>query len=368
MQKHRKCKNCGSTFTDTSTNQVRIWCSEACRKQYDRKGGATVKKQNLVDAQEMAKAVLAGLQGSPIKLKVPPLKRNYQGKLSETAVLLLSDIHSGQVNKFPNPDTNKMEVTYDTGVMKQEFDRLLDGIVSINELLSYSYKLDKLYIFGLGDYVENDVIFKGQRFFVDRGVGNQLTTLVDLMTQFITALLRDFKEIEFVCVIGNHGRFQMSREAAPTTNSFDYLMGKMLEIMFKNEKRVKITLPEDWFHFQKIYDWKYFLHHGDTVYSWMSMPYYGLKRAGTSRRVEIPFDIECIGHFHQVMSIPIGGKSKTLVNGSWISKSDFGWRKFGTLSQAEQYYFGVSPKRPRTWRYTIDLTHSLSEFKHLPRA
>ena len=323
--------------------------------------------KKLVDAQKLSTAIVDKLQHSDIKLVIPQRKNIFKGKLKETAVLLLSDIHAGQVNRFLRPEDGQMETTYNTKIMKQEFDRLLDGMTGINEILSHSYRLDKLYIFGLGDYVENDVIYKGQRFFIDRGVGDQISVVVSLISQLIIALLATFKEIEFICIIGNHGRFQMSHEAAPVYNSFDYLTGKMLQIMFQNEKRVKITLPETWYYFQNIYDWKYFLHHGDTVYSWMSLPYYGLKRQGTSRRVEIPFDIECIGHFHQMMTIPIGGNSKSIVNGSWIPKSDFGWRKFGILSRAEQYYFGVSPKRPRSWRWTIDLTHSLTEWKESPR-
>jgi len=372
----KTCRNCGKEFEDRSTNQIAIWCSERCRHKGNAKlrnstlkikEGGVEMKPNLVDVQELATAVIDKLQHSDIKLIVPKRRNLFRGKLLETAVLLLSDIHSGQINKFCDPESGKMETTYNTQIMKQEFDRLLDGIKSINEILSHSYRLDKLYIFGLGDYIENDVIYRGQRFFVDRGVGDQLSTIVDILSQLFTALLADFKEIEFICVIGNHGRFQMSHEAAPTSNSFDYLMGKMLQIMFKDEKRVKITLPESWYYFQKIYDWKYFLHHGDTVYSWMSLPYYGLKRQGTSRRVETPFDVECIGHFHQIMTIPIGGNSKTIVNGSFIPKSDFGWKKFGILSKAEQYYFGVSPKRPRSWRWTIDLTHSLTEWKEVLR-
>ena len=278
---------------------------------------------------------------------------------------MLSDIHSGQVNKFLNSETNEMETTYNTEIMIQEFDRLLDSIDGINRLLSASYKIDKLYIFGLGDYLENDVIYKGQRFFIDKSVGEQLVLMSQIMENFITELLRIFGEIEFICIAGNHGRFQMGKDSAPMANNFDYLLGKMLQIIFRGEKRVKITVPESWYYVTKIYDWKYFLHHGDTVYSWMSIPYYGLKRIGTARRVEIPYDIECIGHFHFEMTIPIGRGAKTFVNGGWIDKSDYGWRKFGTLSRPEQVYFGISPKRAVSWKWALDLLHSKGEIQDL---
>ena len=318
--------------------------------------------KEVVDIQEFSDSILKGL-GRERLVKCPSPRNTFKGRILETAVLLLSDVHAGQVNSFLEPGNVKPTITYNSDIMVQEFNRLIDGISTINQLLSYAYRVDKLYIFGLGDYIENDLIFRGQRFFIDKASGEQLVFLSKVMADFISELLKEFKEVEFVCIAGNHGRFQTAREAAPACNSFDYLFGKMLEVIFKDEPRVKIVIPESWYYFADIYKWRYFLHHGDTVYSWMSIPYYGLKRQGTARRVEERFDIECIGHFHQLMTVPIGGNSKTIVNGSWIANSDLGWKKFGQKSKAEQYYFGVSPKRARTWRWTIDLKHSPRE-KH----
>ncbi len=324
-------------------------------------------KVELVDVEEFGDALLQKLKKRRFPVKVPVKKKIFSGKVEESAVLMLSDIHSGQVTKFLDPDTKKLETTYDLSVMMKERERLVDGVETINYLLSHAYQIDKLYIFALGDLVENDLIFKGQRFFVEKPVGEQLIILVDMIAGMIERFLQSFQEVEFVCVIGNHGRLSEKREASPVANSFDFLAGQMLKLMFKGQPRVKITLSESWCYYADIYDWRYFLHHGDTVYSWMSLPYYGLVRQGKARRIEIPFDIECIGHFHQTMEIPIGGSSKTLVNGSWVSKGDYGWRKFGSVSRAEQTYFGVSPKRPRTWNYTIDLLHSKDEWKNLKR-
>jgi len=328
------------------------------------KEGEVMKDKNLVDAQKFAKEILAGLEGQKPILYLPRKKKIFSGKIIESAALMLSDIHCGQVNKFPDKN-GKMQITYDTEIMVQEFDRLLDGVFTVNTLLSTSYHIKKLYIFGVGDYMENDVIFKGQRFFIDKSVGQQLKTLVNVFSSFLLRCAEMFDEVEFICVAGNHGRFQMGRDAAPIDNNWDNLFGWMMEIMFRGNERIKITVPETWFYLAEVYGWKYFLHHGDTVYSWMNIPYYGLKRQGTARRIEMPFDIECIGHFHHRMEIPISGESITLVNGGWISKSDFGWRKFGVLSKPEQIYFGISPKRARSWCFNLDLLHSKHELKKL---
>ena len=324
-----------------------------------------MKDEKLVDLGGFSKEMMKQFSRQKRLIHAPRARDLFRGKIEESAVLMLSDIHCGQVNKFLEPETGKMVTTYDIDKTIDEFDRLLDGVCTINQLLSANYQIDKLYIFGLGDYLEGDIIFEGQRFFISEGVGAQLVTLVGIMTNFINELLKTYKEIEFICISGNHGRFGRKREAAPTSNTFDYLMGKWLETVFKDEPRVKIVVPESWYYLAKIYNWRYLLHHGDTVYSWMSLPYYGLKRQGTARRIEIPHNMECIGHFHQKMEIPISSKSLTLVNGGWIEKSDFGWRKFGILSYPEQYYFGVSPKRSRSWCFGIDLLHQKHELKDL---
>jgi hypothetical protein len=88
----------------------------------------------------------------------------------------------------------------------------------------------------------------------------------------------------------------------------------------------------------------------------MSLPYYGIVRQSKARRLELQYDIEVIGHFHTRMEIPTSSKTYTLVNGSWISKDTFGWKKFGALSKPEQYFFGISDKRPVSWKFELDLS------------
>lgn len=334
------------------------------------KEGETEMLKNLVDVQEFSKAILDGLKDSKKLIKLPAKRNVFTGKLHESAVLLLGDIHCGQLNSFLNVATNKMEPTFNNEIMLQEFDRLLESISDINQLLSHSYHLDKLYIFGVGDYLENDVIYKGQRFFIDKGIGDQLLLMVKVMTDFFVELSKMFDEIEFVGCIGNHGRFQMGKDAAPTSNNFDYLMGKMLESRFEGNERIKITIPNDWWWVHQIYDWKYLIHHGDLVYSWMGIPFYGLKRQSTARKAELDslglsYNIECIGHFHQKMELPVGRDTLTIVNGSWIDKSSHGWRRFQNLSKAEQHYFGVSPKRARSWHFDLELLRKKGEIQEL---
>jgi hypothetical protein len=314
-------------------------------------------KKELLDFQTFSDSLLKSFQKAQKKICIPSKNKIFKGKdkIKESAVLLLSDIHVGKINYFPD-EVGKSIQTYNERIMWMNANRLVESIAQVNYLLSSYYKLKKLYIFGLGDIIDNDVIVQGQQLFIDVGAGAQLMKAVNLLTQIITQLLTQFEEIELNIIGGNHGRINAkARDMIPFYNNLDYLLGKILQIQFKDEKRVKVICPESWFHIVTIKGWKYFIHHGNTTKSWLGLPYYGITRKSMARRGEMHYDIECIGHFHHRMNINIGSRSRTIVNGCWIENDDFSWKNYGTFTYPQQYYFGVSKKRPKTWSWDLDL-------------
>lgn len=313
-----------------------------------------MKKMEVVDYHDFTEELLAQFE-SRKRLRFPKNKKIFEGKLVEQAALVLSDIHTGKKNYFPNEEGTST-LTYSPEIMWREATRLVGSVSDINQLLSSSYDIKRLNIFALGDLIDNDLIIQGQRFFVDAGAGAQLMTGVSLMTSLINEFLKMFDEIDVVVIGGNHGRINArARDMTPFYNNFDWLLGEILKIQFKDEKRVQITCPESWFIVKTIMGWRYMLHHGNTVWSWMGLPYYGITRKSTTRRGEIGYDLECLGHWHQRIDVPIGSSVMAIVNGCWIENDDFAWRQYGVLTKPQQYYFGISPKRPRSWQFNIDL-------------
>ena len=65
------------------------------------------------------------------------------------------------------------------------------------------------------------------------------------MYAFFTTLLQEFDEVECYWVIGNHGALggRSRRDYNPETNA-DRMLGKILDTMFANEKRIKFHIPE----------------------------------------------------------------------------------------------------------------------------
>jgi len=339
-------------MTGLSMSDARMYCAMFKRGLRD-----NIEKEKITDEVEnFIDTLVTQLKSEKSIIKTTPYTNPFTGEQKEDAVLLFSDLHIGRVNRFLNLNTGKAEETYNTKIFLKEAEILVHSIHRVLDLLSPTFQISKLWIFGLGDIIDNDLIFRGQRFFIDSSSGEQLWRGVKAITDIFKALLEIFKEIEVINVIGNHGRFTSQREASPVANNFDYHIMKILELAFINEDRIKFNLPDSWFAYPKINNFQYLLHHGDTIYSWMALPYYGIVRKSKARRNELPFDIEMIGHFHTRMQIPLSSQSFTMVNGGWIPKDDYAWRQYGVISVPEQSFFGVSRKRARTWSFDLDLT------------
>jgi len=318
--------------------------------------------KEIIDYDKLSQSLLNAVKKDRPEIHLPKQKALRNGKLTEQAVLVLSDIHYGKVNEFYDTNTNKRTVTYSPEIFTAELNRLLDGVSTINELLLGGYNLETLNILAVGDLVDNELIYKGQKKFVEEGVIAQVLDLASYLKKMTIELLALFPKIRWVIVGGNHARITSGIEADWDYNNFDYLVGKILQLSFEGQDRIEVVVPESWYYVHKIYKWRYLMHHGNNIYSWMSLPYYGIVRQSKARALEVPYDIEIIGHFHpsQILQIPTSSHSLTIVNGSWINKDEFGWKKFASLSSAKQFYFGVSAKRPISWAFPLDLSKEVS--------
>ena len=316
------------------------------------KGSARMSQEEMIQA--LGEYVVSHLQPKKF-IKDISYTNIFKGKIKEDAILQLSDMHVGKINKILDPISRREEVTFNHEILVKECARLVESIYTINNILSPTYDIDTLWILSEGDIIENHMIFAGQQFYIDADAGKQVWVAVQLCVDIINSLLKSFKKINWVGVIGNHGRITPKAEETPVSSSFDYQILRILQVIFKNDKRVTVTVPETWDYLVDIKGWKYYMHHGDNVYSISGTPYAGIIKQGKARSLEFDYDMELIGHFHQKMEIPMSSKAYTMVNGGWIYHDSYAWKKMGILSIPSQNYFGVSEKRPRTWKFDLDL-------------
>ena len=291
-------------------------------------------------------------RGFPIQTVINSTEKLHE----EKSVLLLSDIHSGMVNKIFDKNSSGEITTYNSMIRQKEMLYLRDSIARIKTLLSNSFKLNHLFIYNLGDNVTNDRIFAGQVFSIDMCVGLQVIEMVKDLSFFINEMKKLYNKVTFVGMVGNHGRSTCdSNIDEPLENNYEFIMHKMIESIFKNDKNVEIIIPNSKFYIHRIYEHKYLLTHGDMVK--------GFTRNAIERSIkdylianESDFDVFCMGHIHRTDRMTLSEHNTALINGSWISKDSYGYKVAKQYSKPVQLFFGVSRKHAITWLFEINLT------------
>lgn len=275
--------------------------------------------------------------------KKVPLKINWKGgKQTEDLILNWSDMHTGMINRHPLNGT----ITYNQKIQEEELQQLLRGTFRFYQLYKPSYNLETLYIFDEGDNITNDRIYDGQKMEITCGVGQQIIQTLNYQSDFIKRVLEIFPRIVIIKVPGNHARTTSKPVAEDATNSFEYLLGKMMQERFKDNKRVEVIVPESYLYTAEIRGHKYLLLHGNTI---SGRTLNSIERANQEIALLAErnfYDVICLGHFHTALKLKVAPNTVALINGGWIEWDDFAYHKLRKFSSATQYLFNVSKKSP----------------------
>lgn len=275
-----------------------------------------------------------------------------RGKQTEDLVGLLSDMHVGSVNRAPITG----EITFNDEILKREVTNYIRGIYRFYELYKPSYTIDTFYLFDLGDIVTGDRIYEGQLYEITRCVGQQVVQALDYLSHIIIKLAEIFPRVIYVKMVGNHGRsFSDRKVSEPIENNFEYLLGLLLQERFKDNKRVEVILPRDYFYSISIRGHKYLLMHGDYIRGTVLT---SIERAVKEITLLLGRDFHeviTIGHFHSTHELPIGSESTLLVNGCFVYKDSYAYKHLRKFSVAKQLLFNVSKKSALHNLQKIDL-------------
>ncbi len=161
-------------------------------------------------------------------------------------------------------------------------------------------------------------------------------------------LLLDKLQLRSIAVpwsYGNHGRTTVkTRISTGAENSYEWLLGRMLEQDFAKDKRVTFDTSPSPHQYVEVYDFTLHTHHGDS-----------LRYGGGVGGVGIPLlkavpawddirraDWHMIGHFHQLRDY-----GRALVNGSLIGYGPFSqWIK-APFEEPQQMFYLIDSKRGR---------------------
>lgn len=266
---------------------------------------------------------------------------------TEECVLLISDVHVGRVTK-----------SYNVDVFRARLRNLRDNFLAVKRIINRSYKLPVLNIFLLGDIIDGENVYPSQPYKQDLDADDAMDIAVNEFSMFISSLFGDgrgrFKKIRIWTAEGNHGR--VGRRNSEKTN-YDRIFYKRLADRFDSSKKVDVNISTNWYNHAEIMGHGYLLFHGDAIYCYMNIPFYGIVQRSMRLKVgglDEYFNVVCMGHFHNVGML-YWNDIRILMNGTFLTDDDFSQKRLGLKTATKFWCFGVSDERPITWSYLIDV-------------
>jgi len=277
--------------------------------------------------------------------RFPSFNFKSNGKSKEILNLVISDVHVGKINTWYDTLTNKKIITYDDAIRSKFEKRYMESIARLLSLWQHGYFFEKLNIILLGDILDNDRIFRGQKTCISMSVGQQIWAIVAELADMFGVLSQYFPKVEVIGIVGNHGRSTSeSKEEEPVENNFEYQLYKILQLMLQENKKITVTVPNSRFYSISNYAHKIFMSHGDTVRGY-TISY--AERKAKELLINLPegYNLYCIGHRHRADRIALSPTAELLVNGCWIPYDDYAFKLYGVSTQPCQWCFGSSPHR-----------------------
>jgi len=288
-------------------------------------------------------------------VRVPSVKSFKVERTKETALLLLSDLHSGEVVRVD--ETGGLN-SYNFEVMKNRLKYLAESIIDISQNKLRGYEFPKLVIGGLGDFVtgliHDELVETAENTPIEWTTGTAL-----VVAQFMLELAQVFPTIDFDGVVGNHGRMTKEIRYKNRYVNWDYVTYTMLSLLLRNQKNIKFNLPKSFWSLKEIEGKTFLFLHGDNIQSWAGIPWYGIQRMVSrfqellySKKIKV--DYVCLAHFHHAGTLD-KVKGELVLNGSVMGGDEYSIGKLFLASDANQFFAGVHSNHGLSWRYHLNL-------------
>jgi hypothetical protein len=291
----------------------------------------------------------------------PPIrwpKKN--GGRSQSAVLLFSDTHVGQV----------VESDQTLGLGGYNFDVFLSRLKRLEEAV-YSIlhdhvttKIDELVIPMLGDMLHGALAHA-----VEAGQKNTLFTQFyaagHAIAQFFRGLSTLVPVVRIYTTVGNHTRWQNQRKM-PTDNRYsnlDQFLYAYIEALTKDLKNVQWHLTKQPFAVFDVQGYQFHCGHGDNLRGGdraLGIPAHSIGRKisssmGLNAKTGQPLvNYYCFGHLHKPIQIP-HTLGEVIVNGGFPGVDGFGLAEGFQSYWPSQKFFLVHPKFGRAACYDLRL-------------
>lgn len=294
--------------------------------------------------QEFASSVVEAVQALD-PLPLVNILRPKKSKTPMTAVLHLTDWHIGERSR---PKETEGWGNFDWEVAQ---DRVLGQLVPrflqwVNTQRS-GYDLYDLKVLCTGDFISGDIHDELRRT-NEFPIPIQTANAGDLLGHVGHALASHFEKVGIVEIgADNHSRLVQKPQAKQKTqNSMSHLVYHILNKEMSKHSNVEIDQADGMKHLFRLgpAEIPFLGEHGDTIKSWMGVPWYGMERERAREATRRMFDnrgfkFMIIGHWHQYFFGPI------IVGGCLSGTSEYD-HSCGRTSPPTQTAFLVGKRGP----------------------
>ena len=292
------------------------------------------------------------------KINLPISKIKIPDEKNGTAILMISDVHLGEVIK--KEDVNGINEYNKIIAIKR-----LNIVFAKFKMLCHKHKVSKCHIFFNGDLLDGGIQHESIRN-SDLNEVESIFYLEEYLIIKLTELSKIFNKIDIDVIVGNHGRILQGRPyfKEKITMNYEYILGKQLQMYFdvlakqgKNNK-IFITVPKSSFIVRNINGNKFLVTHGD-IFSgsgtggFGELPFYSIlmsaaKFYGVITQIGIAEDVTfnhiLMGHYHTIFKLPIFNGGYVFGNGCINGTNEFGLAKVRSVAKKEQLMLIITDK------------------------
>ena len=249
-------------------------------------------------------------------------------------VLNFSDWHIGEVIR---KEETEGFGEFNWEIAQKRLFGIANAFLNWIDTLRHGYTIKECAVIGIGDYISGDI-------HRELSVTNEFPVPVQvakaglLFGEIVARLSASFDHLTVYQVgADNHGRLERKPQFKQKfQNSYSFLVNTIAATYLARHRNVEIITAQGMKHLANIAGWNFLIEHGDTVKSWMGVPYYGIERSrareATKRmNTDRSFHYQVMGHWH----VPAWLSSTIIINGSLSGTTEFdhGCGRHGDPSQ-----------------------------------
>jgi len=266
----------------------------------------------------------------------------------DTLVINFTDWHVGRIVK-----DEVGRIIYDEKVFQERIDILLNEILTLlDDYISKGTPIADVVILSTGDIADGQGIFATQDTLSEMSPPFQVMTAVKVIQRFILSLTERNLKVSFYGVKGNHGEIRENGKSHDPLANWDLMIYLILDMWVRIEnkhKDVQIHYSELDYLNLEIQGWKYHIRHIAPNQAETGGP--KGKVLGWARKHD--FDCLVYGHFHHWAVYDRSGI--IMFRGGSVPGADEFSEQLAEESKPTQLIWGVCPKRPMTFLYSVDL-------------